>query len=315
VGTTRAVSYAFDNWLSLVRDRQFARGTSRLLKFVAANLKHSKSVRRFEQVIKDNGYQKFIHRKDPSLEFLLSPYICSNWQPEKRFVVMLDHYRFVSAHLTELGNGPDLLRQVASLKGNEVTLTLALDRPKWFNYEGELVLNLFQDDLRIMSIAFSFAEIDGEWVAVIGAFQGLHQGVDPEKRQSLNKELTKAFWGVRPRNLLLFCFRKFLQPLGINKIFGISDSARIHRAEYFTGKDGKNKIFPNNYDEIWVDLGAIKMSDEFFQVPIEEPRKSIETIESSKRSLYRKRYAFFDSFKLDSQTGNVCDCFERSTCD
>jgi uncharacterized protein len=156
-----------------------------------------------------------------------------------------------------------------------------------------------------MSIAFSFSEIDGEWAAVVGAFQGLHQGVDPAERQSLNKELTKAFWGVRPRNLLLFCFRKFLHSLNVTKIYGISDFARIHRAKFFTGNDGRSKVFPNNYDEIWEDLGAKKISTEFFEIPTEEPRKSIAEIESSKRSLYRKRYAFFDSFTLIAPSSDV----------
>jgi hypothetical protein len=72
--------------------------------------------------------------------------------------------RFVKSYLPALGNDPNLFCKIADLDGNGVKLTLAMDRPSWFIHEGELVINLFRGDLRVMSVAFSIAAIFPEVV-------------------------------------------------------------------------------------------------------------------------------------------------------
>jgi len=84
------------------------------------------------------------------------PYISKSWGAQDKLGVMASHYEVVSKSCPQLllfGRDDSLV--LSDLTAWSPGCTLVLDRPFWFMREGELVLNLFQGDLRIASIAFT----------------------------------------------------------------------------------------------------------------------------------------------------------------
>ncbi|MES9851382.1 MAG: DUF535 family protein [Candidatus Thiodiazotropha sp. L084R] len=45
-----------------------------------------------------------------------------------------------------------------------------------------------------------------------------------------------------------------------------------------------------NYDEVWSDRGGVYCNAGFYELPVNPDRRSIESIISKKRSMYKKRY-------------------------
>jgi len=104
------------------------------------------------------------------------PYISKSWSPKNKLSVLASHYEVVSKscpQLLLLGRSDRLL--LGNLSEFAAGCSLVLDRPFWFMREGELVLNLFQGDLRIASIAFTLCRTDTELCIFIGAVQGIHK--------------------------------------------------------------------------------------------------------------------------------------------
>ena len=82
------------------------------------------------------------------------PYISKSWEAPERLDAVASHYEVVAPHfprLLLLGREDQLT--LCDLSAYSSGCTLVLDRPIWFKREGELVLNVFQGDLRVASIA------------------------------------------------------------------------------------------------------------------------------------------------------------------
>jgi uncharacterized protein VirK/YbjX len=172
--------------------------------------------------------------------------------------------------------------------------SLVLDRPVWFMREGELVLNLFQGDLRVASIAFTLCCVDGELCIFIGAVQGIHKGIESDKSLDIYRDLTKDFEGLRPRSFLIEAIKYLALNLGVKKIYAVGDGYRHHRHPYFGAE--KAKELAADYDVIWMEHGATPSErEDFFEIPMTSSRKPLDTIPSKKRAMYRRRYELMDS--------------------
>lgn len=124
--------------------------------------------------------------------------------------------------------------------------------------EGELVLNLFQGELRVASLAFTLSRSEEGLCMFIGAVQGIHKGVDSETSLNIYRVLTKDFEGLRPRSLLIEVLRHIAHGLGVTKLYAIGDGYRHHRHPYF-GKDKSQELLAN-YDVIWQEHGRRRPS-------------------------------------------------------
>jgi uncharacterized protein VirK/YbjX len=172
--------------------------------------------------------------------------------------------------------------------------SLVLDRPVWFMREGELVLNLFQDDLRIASIAFTLCIAEGELCIFIGAVQGIHKGIESEKSLGIYRDLTKDFEGLRPRSFLIEVIKYIATNIGAEKIYAVGDGYRHHRHPYFGAHKAQELLA--DYDSIWLEHGAIpSRREDFFEIPLASSRKPLDAIASKKRAMYRRRYELLDS--------------------
>jgi len=230
------------------------------------------------------------------------PYISKSWNPKNKLSVLASHYEVVTKscpQLLLLGRSDSLL--LSDLSEFAAGCSLVLDRPFWFMREGELVLNLFQGDLRIASIAFTLCRTDTELCIFIGAVQGIHKGVESELLLSIYRDLTKDFEGLRPRSFLIEVIKYIAINIGVEKIYAVGDGYRHHRHPYF----GAHKALElaANYDVIWLEHGATPSErEDFFEIPMILSRKPLDSIASKKRAMYRRRYELLDDTfkKIDS---------------
>jgi len=219
------------------------------------------------------------------------PYINNAWNVAERLDRIANHYELLasrSSTMFHLG-GHDKLRLV-DLSKISADCEIVIDRAVWFKREGELVLNLFKKDLRVLSLVFTFGVQDGVPAIFVGAIQGIHEGVSKEESLEIFKELTKEFEGLRPRSLLLEILRMIGNRLLITRLLAVADENRHHRHKYFgTAQAAK---LGANYNEIWIEHGGVPSTVHgFYEIPVEQHRKELTEIPAKKRAMYRRRYA------------------------
>jgi uncharacterized protein VirK/YbjX len=222
------------------------------------------------------------------------PYLNNAWEAAQRLDALASHYEVVAGEfpaLLLLGRDDSLT--LCELSSHSPGCRLVLDRPIWFKREGELVLNLFQGDLRVASMAFILCRREGELCLFIGAVQGIHKGIDSETSLAIYRDLTKDFEGLRPRSLLLEALKCLARTLGVAQLYAVSDACRHHRHPYF-GSD-KAQDLAANYDVIWQENGAMAVdSAGFFAIALAPAQRAEHDIPAKKRAMYRRRQALLD---------------------
>lgn len=225
------------------------------------------------------------------------PYIHNGWDVKKRLDSIATHYEILAktqSKLTSISTLSSLV--IADFEHISPGVTIVIDHAPWFLREGELVINIFQKDLRIASMAFSLT-VDtntNQFGVYIGAVQGIHAGVPAEKSLNIFKDLTKDFQGLRPRTLLLEVLKVMLIKLGIEKIYAVSEEHRHHNHVYF--RQEKNLEVKMDYNIFWEEHhGRLINNIGFYEIPKEAAIKDISEIASKKRAQYKRRYAFLES--------------------
>ena len=225
------------------------------------------------------------------------PYLHNHWNISTKFEKVATHYEQIAKPF------PALTRmhlaepfEVISFEHISKGVKVAVDYTEWFVREGEVVLNIFRDDLRVASMAFILGVRDGVKVAYIGAVQGIHGGVSAEESLDIYKQLTKDFQGLRPRSLLLEVLKVVLSELGMEKLFGVSEQHRHHRHKYF--HHDEHTVFKNDYNAFWEEHeGVLDQVSGFYEIPMTLSIKDMAEIPSKKRSMYKRRYEIIHSIK------------------
>lgn len=218
------------------------------------------------------------------------PYIHNTWSVAERLGVVATHYELLDRCRTNIFRLKfNQSHQLADLGFAAEGCRITIDRPSWFIREGELVLNIFNGNLRIVSVAFVFGQDASGVKLILGAIQGIHSGVSREDSLLMFKTLTKTFQGMRPRSLLIFILRVIARYVGAERICAIADANRHHRHRYF-GAIEQTKL-GTDYDEIWLEHGGVfDSSSGFYQLSMEAKRKEFSEIPSNKRAMYRRRF-------------------------
>lgn len=156
--------------------------------------------------------------------------------------------------------------------------------------EGSMSLFLRLEGSPIYHINFWLnASEEDSPVLCIGCHQGSRHGL------AINKALTKAFFGCRPKNLILTLLRVLAQELEMKELQAVSDYGFY--ANNHIRRDRKLRI---SYDEFWRECGGAPMEDIwFFRLPLAEQRKNIEEVPTRKRAVYRRRFAWLDALEAE----------------
>lgn len=178
-------------------------------------------------------------------------------------------------------------------KYKEQTLSFNLEFSKSEIREGLLTLGLKLGSKTIYHVNFWINLDEAQNISIyIGTLQGSRNGL------SINKELTKYFFGYRPKNLVMYALRIIAQHLSVNKIYAVSNYGF-----YANNHIRWNRKIKPQLNNFWKEIDGIQISDpRFFTIPIIEHRKDIEEIPSHKRNLYRKRFIFLDKITSEITT-------------
>lgn len=264
-------------------------------KLAAAMIRQWPDLRSFMQRMSGAlGNERFARLGVDCIGVVQWPYISKCWDARERLDVVASHYEVVARQFPALLLlGREESRAVCDLSAYSKECTLVLDRPIWFKREGELVINLFQGDLRVASLAFTLCRTEGELCLFIGAVQGIHKGIDSETSLDIYRDLTKDFEGLRPRSFLLEALKCLARTAGVARIYAVGDQCRHHRHPYFGVE--KAQDLAANYDVIWQESGAeTSAREDFFAIPLAAAKRNPEDIAPKKRAMYRRRNALLD---------------------
>lgn len=155
-----------------------------------------------------------------------------------------------------------------------------------------LELNLGERPEHVYQIMFWLANGAGEEPALyIGALQGPNMSGAKE----LIKQLTKACHGYRTKNLALYMLQAVARSFGLRHIYAVTNAG--YYAQNHVRRDRKLKT---DFGTFWREAGGWETSDpRFYELPLTEPRKSMEEVPTRKRAVYRRRFAFLDAVDED----------------
>ncbi|TYZ24069.1 VirK/YbjX family protein [Selenomonas ruminis] len=142
---------------------------------------------------------------------------------------------------------------------------------------------------------------NGEDALWIGAMQGPNM----EGARELVKDTTKRAHRYRTKNLILYMTMAVARALGVRHIYAVSNDG--YYAMNHVRRDRKLKT---DFGAFWEEAGGHVTDDpRFYEIPLIEPRKTMEEVPTRKRAVYRKRFAFQDD--VDAQiTANMEKIFK-----
>ena len=281
------------------RTRKFGFGAVFLLRrrlyYIAKSLRLISSLQVFIHPRNGSPLQRIMEQRPELVGATIWPYICSSWSAKTSLQKIDEHFRVIEKFGPRLDFPVNGKLPLIDLADVAINLRLVLDQPKWFMRDGLFALNLFLMDDRIYSLVFSFGFEEGKVVAYIGGLQG----VDVDGILSHYKNLTKLSHGMRPRDFLVELFRSFCRCMGVTKIYAVNDAKRQHRSSYFGSEKSGELLL--DYNDIWIERGAVWNDDEFFVLSLETPMKSLDDVPSKKRAMYRRRYELLQSIEKQMQ--------------
>lgn len=261
--------------------------------FILRSMVNNVGMKKLIEFFNESPFRNDIAKNYPFVfEQATRPFFYRNATFLEKVTFIKEHNLFLEKRFTE-----EALRSVYLGEGltlwstdyqNEI-LSLRLHFQESQKKEGLVVIELKIGEVNIYQIVFWIASDEtGENVLWIGALQGLSGGT------KIIRDLTKYFFGYRPKNFILHAVRIFTYHLGIDKIYAVSNYG-FHDS---TLHPHKQKL-KTSLDNFWQETGGIACNDpRFFELPVVEHRKRLDEVESHKRNLYRKRFAMIDAISI-----------------
>lgn len=120
---------------------------------------------------------------------------------------------------------------------------------------------------------------------------GAMQGPNMAEARDIIKKITKRCFSYRTKNLILYMTQAAARALGINRIYAVTNYG--YYANNHLRSDRKLKT---NFEDFWTEAGGYPTEDNrFYELPLVEPRKTMEEVPTRKRAVYRKRFEFLDA--------------------
>ncbi len=226
------------------------------------------------------------------------PYMNNTWTMGRRLAAIDQHYRMLGGQAAIIAHATFEEVELARLEEYD-GLRLVLDKAMWFLREGEIVLNLFINDQRFYSIAFTLGIDSLQPLVFVGALQGSNS----DAAQETYRELTHALYGMRPRDLLMVALKLLCREVDVHRIWAVSSENRQHNSPYF-GDSHKEKVLVA-YNEVWQEHGGNLLNNGFFDIPAIVRYKDMSEIPTRKRATYRRRYEMLDKLAQDIKANCV----------
>ena len=268
------------------------------VRFLYSGWKHQDLLERFLGNRQNHMLGRLVSERPDILNVLVAPYQSTNWDVRTRLNKLHAHYETME----ELGWLFDPLAEreveLSRIPVVHPQLRLVLDDAIWFKDEGPLVFNLFLDETRIFSIAFALRSEQGSLIAHVGAVQGRNSCDLPDVKD-IYRELTRAAFGMRPRDLLIETFQLVCQRLGVERILLVSSDHQQRRDAFFAVT--RHEVHAD-YDAIWLERGAWRLNESTFELPLRARHRETDDIPARKRRQYERRYAMLAAASEDIAT-------------
>jgi uncharacterized protein VirK/YbjX len=257
-----------------------------LLKLKARSLVHRQHTRRWLQLLNSHpAFSEYVRNWPRFLYKIYRPYLTATLPIDARIAVLASHYQFVFAR----GLGPVITQasgaavQLAAVEGKSGTPYQLMLRAvgTCLEREGELVLQLCQDEHILCSAAFTFAWRGESHAVSIGCVQG----GKAEGTLEAIRHATRELHGLRPKQLLVALVRQLGWQTGCRQMLLVSNANRVVRSAARKGR------VLADYEQLWIEMGAGRRADGDFELacmPLQAP--DMEAIPSKKRSEARKRH-------------------------
>ncbi len=264
------------------------------IKFIARALFYRKSFKYLADNIEASLLEMLCTRTHRFLEKPFRPYIVKNSPAIDRSALVVDHYNTVSELVS-----PALMKQIyTDAKGltlmtfeiEDILYTVRLVYEARYQKEGDMSLVLHsQEDGNFYTLSFTLGHENGARSIMIGGLQG------PRSNETSNekiKKLTRKLYGQRPKSLMVSLLDLLAQIWGVETILAVKTQSHTYAAKRYS----KGRI-KTDYDALWKELGGTEYDRNFYSLTVNAPRRDLDGMSRSKRSMYRRRYEWLDNTK------------------
>ncbi len=212
-----------------------------------------------------------------------------------RSALVVDHYNSVADLIS-----PELIQEIytdaegltlTSFEIDDILYSVRLVYEARYQKEGDMSLVLHsQEDGNFYTLSFSLGHENGERCIMIGGLQGPRSC---EENNAKIKKLTRKLYGQRPKSLMVGLLAIVAQVWGIETLLAVKTQSHTYAAKRYS----KGRI-KTDYDALWLELGGTEYDRNFYSIDVNAPRRDIEGMSRSKRSMYRRRYEWLDNTKV-----------------
>lgn len=268
-------------------------------------LRHKKEMLLFENYFNSYTADPTLLKRQPGLYELMSrTFLYKDSTPKSRLKDVCEHFDYLDKIFTSEAiqsiyideqdfDYYDKNRGILLFSDESLNINARLYFEPGQRKEGLMTILLQLESQGIYHANIRYAKgLEGEDSLIIGTIQGYKDGLENAKY------ITKKMFGYRPKNFIVFLCRQLAIYSKVRSIYAISDEGFYANNHLIRGH--KSKVAELN--PVWEESGGKLCSDKrFYNIPLEEVRKSIEEIKSQKRSQYRKRYDLLDQYAEEVQ--------------
>ncbi len=234
------------------------------------------------------SYPRLLHK-------IYRPYVAKYMTCSDRVRVLRNHYSLmVDSGFSELVRKSGICPQnVCTFFGkNETKFELEIVGVS-FDREGELNLRLISEGVHLYQASFVFHVQDNEYFIKVGSLQGMRSS----DGALLVKSMTRDLHGCRPKNLMASVVRDIGDYFGCKTMVMVSNMNRVIHSKL---KFWRRTKITADYDQTWVEMGAIKRLDGNYELPCTDILKTnFDDTPSRKRSEAKKRNMLLASIFQD----------------
>ncbi len=280
-----------------IYDTSNPREIRRLVIFVGRSLLHSASMQQLMEFFHSDPLRREIIEKNPfPIEQVTRAFFYNGSTFSERLRLVRNHFLFLQDKTKA-----ECFKKLGMLDGNCLIWRYPIEDVSWEallnvepgqRKEGLLSLDMRLNGQHLYQIMFWLNKNkDNEDSLWIGAMQG----PNTEDAKEVIKETTKLAHRYRTKNLILYMTMAVARNFGCKHIYAVSNEG--YYANNHVRRDRKLKT---DFGAFWEEPGGHVTEDpRFYEIPLTEPRKTMEEVPTRKRAVYRKRFAFQDD--VDAQ--------------
>ncbi|AGV19485.1 VirK/YbjX family protein [Vibrio alginolyticus] len=264
-------------------------------KFILRALYYKRAFKHLSDNIESSLLELLCTRTHRFLEKPFRPYIIKNNSAFDRSNLVVDHYKTISElfskqTIEEIYTDSKGLT-LASFEIDEILYSVRLVYEARYQKEGDMSLVLHSaEDGNFYTLSFTLGHIESGRSIMIGGLQGPRSS---EENNAKIKKLTRKLYGQRPKSLMVSLLTLLAQIWEVNTILAVKTQSHTYAAKRYS----KGRI-KTDYDALWQELGGTEYNRHFYSIDVNAPRRDIEGMSRSKRSMYRRRYEWLDNTKV-----------------